>query len=169
MLFLSLALALSAQAAPALSPSQQKTFDALRSRAGTYRLSQDSGERPCRFQFGLRQGDPVSVRVAVVEESNEFRKVGDIVVELVQERDGKAISLFDRAAFVGVNLGTRRTFLSTGEALNPLMVVSHAASYDESTATHGGFTYDYSIVDRNTLGFITRNEAYDHCEFGLVR
>lgn len=182
MLFLALALTHVAQAAPTLSPSQAKDLASLSANAGEYHLVQNSVERPCLFQEHLQADDAVRFDVSVVNEASEFRRAGDIVGELTfGSSDGSRLSLFDRSAFIGVNLGSRRS-------LGGGVLVTHNAAWDESnrvltesstiTALSGseeavqtvrfsgtGMTYDYVLIDRNAVGFTTKTIAEDHCEF----
>jgi hypothetical protein len=181
MILATLAFAFLAHATPNLTPAQLDTFEALHKRAGLYHLAQNSAEMPCLFQDRLDVGPAVELKAFVVPETTDFEKAGDVEAQLLFTGSGIPVRLFDRSSFIGVNLGTRRSVVGA-------TVISHNSAYDaradkltESTSMTGvtggeealqtvtfterGFTYDYTLVTRNAVGFKTKTEAYDHCEF----
>lgn len=84
----------------------KKLFERLTAKAGTYVLAGNDEKSPCRFQFGLKQGEKVSLDVTVTQAADEYgHKPGDVNVELRQFVEGinKHARVFDRADFSGIN------------------------------------------------------------------
>lgn len=105
--------------------TNKKLYEQVKAHAGSYVLAANSKEKPCHFNFGLKEGEEIRLNATVAQKDDEFgQKAGDVNLELRQFSPelNREVRVFDRADFSALNGRSKSSRVGA-------LKISHTASY----------------------------------------